>query len=572
MLFISITKNNQEQLHMRQLFKSNVFLKSVIAGSLSLCLMSPVSASDRPSEEEASAFLMAASFGPTQDSIREVVNNGYSAWFRDQTRIRINTILSETNPTFADTSTFRWETIPRQVWFDRAVNGRDQLRQRAAWALSQIFVVSTESREVTFKSHLHASYMDIMQRGAFGNFRDILGDVTYSPLMGEWLTYIGNERENPETGSMPDENYAREIMQLFTIGLVELNNAGNPRNDPPRETYTQDDVIELSQVFTGLWWADLPFGEGETRIARRNIDIQPMVMHNAFHDRTPKTFLGTTIPGGIRGNASINRALDHLFAHRNVAPFISRQLIQRMTTSNPTNGYVRRVVRAFNTGNYTLPDGDEIGSGERGDMEAVFAAIIFDVQARRADRVDNEQFGKVREPLIRFLHWARASNINRVRVLSDSNFDRDGTTTTLGQNPYRAESVFNFFRPGFVAAGTTTADQGLLAPELQIVTSATAINYPNFMQEHVLRDNNANWNPRYNDQIRLANDPEALTEHLDLVMTGGRMTTRTKQAVRETIESVEIRGNARARDRQLRDRVQLAMLLTVNSQEYNTQQ
>ena len=557
---------------MRQLFKSNVFLKSVIAGSLSLCLMSPVSASDRPSEEEASAFLMAASFGPTQDSIREVVNNGYSAWFRDQTRIRINTILSETNPTFADTSTFRWETIPRQVWFDRAVNGRDQLRQRAAWALSQIFVVSTESREVTFKSHLHASYMDIMQRGAFGNFRDILGDVTYSPLMGEWLTYIGNERENPETGSMPDENYAREIMQLFTIGLVELNNAGNPRNDPPRETYTQDDVIELSQVFTGLWWADLPFGEGETRIARRNIDIQPMVMHNAFHDRTPKTFLGTTIPGGIRGNASINRALDHLFAHRNVAPFISRQLIQRMTTSNPTNGYVRRVVRAFNTGNYTLPDGDEIGSGERGDMEAVFAAIIFDVQARRADRVDNEQFGKVREPLIRFLHWARASNINRVRVLSDSNFDRDGTTTTLGQNPYRAESVFNFFRPGFVAAGTTTADQGLVAPELQIVTSATAINYPNFMQEHVLRDNNANWNPRYNDQIRLANDPEALTEHLDLVMTGGRMTTRTKQAVRETIESVEIRGNARARDRQLRDRVQLAMLLTVNSQEYNTQQ
>ena len=557
---------------MRQLFKSNVFLKSVIAGSLSLCLMSPVSASDRPSEEEASAFLMAASFGPTQDSIREVVNNGYSAWFRDQTRIRINTILSETNPTFADTSTFRWETIPRQVWFDRAVNGRDQLRQRAAWALSQIFVVSTESREVTFKSHLHASYMDIMQRGAFGNFRDILGDVTYSPLMGEWLTYIGNERENPETGSMPDENYAREIMQLFTIGLVELNNAGNPRNDPPRETYTQDDVIELSQVFTGLWWSDLPFGEGETRIARRNIDIQPMVMHNAFHDRTPKTFLGTTIPGGIRGNASINRALDHLFAHRNVAPFISRQLIQRMTTSNPTNGYVRRVVRAFNTGNYTLPDGDEIGSGERGDMEAVFAAIIFDVQARRADRVDNEQFGKVREPLIRFLHWARASNINRVRVLSDSNFDRDGTTTTLGQNPYRAESVFNFFRPGFVAAGTTTADQGLLAPELQIVTSATAINYPNFMQEHVLRDNNANWNPRYNDQIRLANDPEALTEHLDLVMTGGRMTTRTKQAVRETIESVEIRGNARARDRQLRDRVQLAMLLTVNSQEYNTQQ
>ena len=557
---------------MRHRLKSSVFLKSIVAGSLSLCLINPTFATDRPSQEEASAFLMSASFGPTQSSIQEVVNNGYSAWFRDQTRIRINTILSDTNPTFADTSTFRWETIPRQVWFDRAVNGRDQLRQRAAWALSQIFVVSTESREVTFKSHLHASYMDIMQRGAFGNFRDILGDVTYSPLMGEWLTYIGNERENPETGSMPDENYAREIMQLFTIGLVELNNAGNPRNDPPRETYTQDDVIELSQVFTGLWWSDLPFGEGETRIARRNIDIQPMVMHNAFHDRTPKTFLGTTIPGGIRGNASINRALDHLFAHRNVAPFISRQLIQRMTTSNPTNGYVRRVVRAFNTGNYTLPDGDEIGSGERGDMEAVFAAIIFDAQARRADRVDNEQFGKVREPLIRFLHWARASNINRVRVLSDSNFDRDGTTTTLGQNPYRAESVFNFFRPGFVAAGTTTADQGLLAPELQIVTSATAINYPNFMQEHVLRDNNANWNPRYNDQIRLANDPEALTEHLDLVMTGGRMTTRTKQAVRETIESVEIRGNARARDRQLRDRVQLAMLLTVNSQEYNTQQ
>ena len=557
------------------LHMSNKFFTYIAAGSLSLCLMTSAFANDRPSAVEASEFLQSASFGPTQESIDDVVQRGYSNWFRRQQRLPINTILSETNPTFRDRTNRLWESVPRSIWYDRAVFGEDQLRQRAAFALSQIFVVSTAPRDLAFKSHLHARYMDIMQEGAFGNFRDLLEEVTYSGLMGEWLTYIGNEPADPATGAMPDENYAREIMQLFTIGLVELNQNGTTRGNTPIETYTQTDVSELSKVFTGLWWADRPFGEDprgiNPRIAERSVDIQRMVMHNEFHDRTRKNFLGASLPGGARGNRSIRLALDHLFEHRNVAPFITKQLIQRMTTSNPSNSYVRRVADTFDSGRYTLPDGSQVGNGERGDMTAVFAAILFDPHARRASRLDDPTYGKVREPLIRFLHWARASDINRVRVLGDDNF-RNGGTDAIGQTPFRSLSVFNFFRPGFVASGTNTANQGLVAPELQIINTATAINYPNFMEDHVMRDDGDNWVGSYEDQLAFAGNTDALLDHIDLTMTSGRMTNRTRNFIRAAVDDVEVRGNQARRNEALRNRVQIAMLLVVNSQEYNTQQ
>ena len=525
---------------------------------------------DSPTAAEASAFLQSASFGPSLDSINQLVSTGYSDWFRAQQSLRIDTILSDTNPNFADRSNSNWETVPRQVWYERAVNGPDQLRQRAAFALSQILVASTEPRDWLFKSHLHARYMDIMQEGAFGNFRDLLEEVTYSGMMGEWLTYIGNEKADPETGALPDENYAREIMQLFTIGLIELNQDGSPRDNPPQETYSAEDVSQLSRVFTGLWWADRPFGRdtrsGNTREAERNVDIQRMVMHDDYHSMESKSFLGQTIPANTRGDASISQALDVVFNHPNTAPFIGKQLIQRLTTSNPAGAYVERVANAFDSGSFVLPDGGRVGSGDRGDMAAVFAAIIFDPEAHNPERFTSETYGKVREPLIRFLHWARATDISRVRVQGENNFRNGATDNTLGQTPFRSDTVFNFFRPGFVAGGTVTASRNLVAPELQIISSTTAITYPNFMALHILRDSGANWLASYDDQMDVANDTDDLIEHLDLVMTRGRMTDRTKQAIADAVNEVAPNNN-NAR----RNRIQMAMLMVVNSQEFSTQ-
>ena len=533
---------------------------------------------DSPSSaEEAAAFLIQSTFGPTEETIEELQSMGYSNWFRAQQSIPIDYFLDNTNPTYADTSTFRWELVPRTLWFQRAIRSEDQLRRRAAFALSQIFVVSTESRDISFKSHLHSQYIDIMQEGVFGNFRDLLNDVTYSPFMGFWLTYLGNEKANEETGTAPDENYARELMQLFTIGLIELNTSGQPDLSTGQEveTYDTQDVSELAKVFTGLWW-DLTdgFGIGVSRPAVAERDTLPMVMFEEYHSPEAKTFLGHTIPAGTSGNESIKQALDVLFAHKNVAPFIGKQLIQRMTTSNPSDAYVHRVSAAFNNGIYTLPDGTQVGSGERGDMAPVWAAILFDPDARDPDRYTVRSWGKVREPLIRFLHWARVAGDVNPQIINDTNFSRDGTTNTLGQNPYRANSVFNFYRPGFSAPGTSTGNNGLVAPELQITTSTTIINYPNLMQQYVLRSNGNNWTGSYANQISIADDPGTLTDYLNLVMTGGRMTDRTWARVFDTISSIDptTGNNANEINELLRYRVQLGMLLTVNSPEYNTQQ
>ena len=523
---------------------------------------------------------MSASFGPTEDSINELVDMGFSEWFVRQQQMPVNSILDDTNPNFRDTTNQLWETVPREVWYERAIYGEDQLRQRAAFALSQIFVVSTEPRNWLFKSHLHARYMDILQEGVYGNFRDLMQNVTYSPLMGEWLTYVGNEKADERTGNAPDENYAREIMQLFTIGLLELDDSGEPRLNGAGEvieTYDTEDVSELAKVFTGLWWDDVHVAlvTGISRPAVRSTRHQAdgNVRRISILQR-PKSFLGHTIPAGTGGNESISQALDVLFEHQNVGPFIGKQLIQRLTTSNPSPDYVNRVTNAFNQGNFTLPDGTIVGSGERGDMAPVWAAILFDSEARSDARFLDNTYGKVREPIIRWVHWARIAGDVEPDMLSDRDLRLDGTQRILGQNPFRSNSVFNFYRPGFRAGGSITAANGLVAPELQITTSTTAVNYPNFIMEYIFRDRgNDGWIGSYVDQVVLADDADELIDYLNLTMTAGRMTERTKDAVRETINSVDVSSNNNnRRNNALRDRVQLAMLLVATSQEFNTQQ
>ncbi|MEO1311707.1 MAG: DUF1800 family protein [Pseudomonadota bacterium] len=368
----------------------------------------PLAAAQRPDQAEAARFLTQASFGPTMDEIETVSIYGYEQWIADQYGRPSRSHLQRMRALeIANGGEIRDEDAYESFWED-AIYGRDQLRQRAAFALSQLMVISTNNDEIRGRPLTLASYMDVMLLDAFGNYRELLEDVTYSPAMGIYLTYLQNRRADEERGRVPDENYAREVMQLFSIGLVELDNTGEPLlagGGVQIETYDNDDITELAKVFTGLSWNGDDFWDRDERAADHQ--YAPLKAFEEEHSPESKTFLDAFIPENTSTEESIRIALDTLFNHPNTAPFVSKQLIQRMVTSNPTPAYVGRVAAAFDAGVYTGPSGRAFGSGERGDLRAVWAAILLDEEARDPTYVADPGYGKVREPVVRFAHWAR---------------------------------------------------------------------------------------------------------------------------------------------------------------------
>ncbi|MEM9571914.1 MAG: DUF1800 family protein [Pseudomonadota bacterium] len=550
----------------------------------------PPQAPAKPEAVEASRFLFAASFGPTEGSISELSQLGYSEWIQAQYSLPMTSIVEAAWPKVSERTGWRGEHwAPISEFYESAILGDDQLRQRATYALSQILVISSDNDDlVKSDGEGLARYIDILQEGAFGNYRDLLEDVTYSPIMGEYLTFAGNRKADPDMGSAPDENYAREIMQLFTIGLYELNLDGTLKLDDqgrPIETYSTEDITELSKVFTGLWWEGLPFGELRANRTQQ-ASINRMVMHEDQHSPSAKTFLGETVSGSLNGNETISAALDVLFEHPNVAPFLSRQLIQRMTTSNPSPAYVERVAIAFESGAYQLPNGTQVGTGERGDLRAVWPAILLDEEFIDAPSNGNSTFGKVKEPVLRFTQWARMAGVSDVKIFEREDegtgllidpivMDRnDGAK--LGQRPFTAPSVFNFYRPGYTAPGTESANAGMVAPELQITNETAVVQYANFMYNVVLRDIGDGGTAGeygivgdYSSEIELAEDPEALISRLDLLLTAGEMTEATKTRLRTLILSIDVQEADR--EKWLRERVQRAILLTVLSPEFLVQ-
>lgn len=248
-----------------------------------------------------------------------------------------------------------------------------------------------------------------------------------------------------------------------------------------------------------------------------------------------------------------------------------------MVTSNPSPAYVERVVTAFETGSFTLPDGAVVGSGRRGDMPPVWAAILLDREALDPNNDFDTTFGKVREPVVRFAHWARAFDVNEVDTVTEGFVRGSNRSDRLGQRPYYSPSVFNFFRPGYSAAGSNTAAAGLVAPELQITDANTVIGYANFMNRYVSRDapgqNTPGFVAAYADEIALADDPDALVEHLNLVLMAGAMRNTTRQRLIDAVTSVSINTSSEADEtRTRRDRVQAAVLLAVTSPEFLVQQ
>ena len=522
--------------------------------------------SETLTRSEASRFLTQATFGPTQGSVTELVNAGPSAWISSEFSKPHESLLEQVLRDENAGVDVGPDQLAETFWA-RSVQSDDQLRQRVGYALSQIIVVSYNDAEIQTRPVAMANYMDIMAAGAFGNFRQLLENVTYSPAMAIYLTYLQNQKADADREVVPDENYAREVMQLFTIGLLELQQNGEPRLDGSGnviETYDNGDVTELAKVFTGLSWA----GRSEFLGRPDDIDAEysPLVMFDEEHSPEAKSFLGRTIPAGTGGDRSIEIALDTLFNHPNTAPFVSRQLIQRLVTSNPSPAYVARVADAFDAGVFTMPNGQNAGGGQRGDMRAVVAAILLDDEARDPAMMSDPTFGKIREPVIRFTNWARAFNVRRTRTGDAQELRDTRFSTRLSQQAYRSPSVFNFYRPGFVAPGSQSAAAGLVGPELQITTASSVTGYTNFMEGFITRDiTETNYVPDYAAELALADDPAALVSHLNRLLAYGALRTPTRNRIIEAVEAITQGSDGFTRDEV---RVHVAVLFVLSSSDF----
>ncbi|MEI6283161.1 MAG: DUF1800 family protein, partial [Alphaproteobacteria bacterium] len=461
-----------------------------------------------------------------------------------------------------------------ESFWQHAVQAPDELRQRVKFALSQIFVISLLDASVDVRGA--ASYYDMLGADAFGNFRTIMDDVTYHPMMGIYLTYMSNVKESGTR--TPDQNYAREFMQLMTIGLYKLNNDGSRQLDSggnPIPTYSQDDILGLSKVFTGLgWYSPSPTTSTFTGGSRDpNATIKPMIVYNQFHSISAKSFLGVTIPASTTADTAgdIKFALDTLFNQPNVGPFIAFRLIQQLVTSNPSPAYVARVASVFN----------DNGKGVRGDMAAVVTAILTDTTARdTATDVAAPNFGKLREPVVRLANWMRAFSVTS----QSGNWLMTSTSanTSLGASPLTSTSVFNFWPPGYAPPNTQIAANNLLSPEFQGVDEVTVVGYLNTMQGAIgngigsvpTGGTGADIQSAYTAEIAVATDANALADRTNLLLLYGQMSVTLRQRLIDAINGVTIPGGTATQaqiNAALLNRAKIAVMLTMASPDYLVQ-
>ncbi len=497
--------------------------------------------------EAASRFASQATFGMSFSAIDALARQGKEDWLDRQFSLPV----SNHAPIVADLvqrrdagefAAFEQDIeylilFRRLAWWHRTVTASDELRQRVAFALSEIFVVSDNVDDLIINPFALSGYYDTLLTHTFGNYRDLLHDVSLHPAMGIYLSHVNNRRSDPVNNIFPDENYAREVMQLFSIGLFELNIDGTNKldaNGQPIPTYSNVEIREFAKIFTGL-----SFGGSNAYFGNPIPSFQaPMRMFDAEHEPGPKNLLnGTVVSAGQTGTQDIEAAIDNLFNHPNVGPFIGKQLIQRLVTSNPSPAYVERVARAFNGDN----------SGVRGDMRAVVRAVLTDPEAAAASGT-GVGFGKLREPVVRY-----ASILRQFGASSSDGFiaNTGYFLQELGkQHPLSAPSVFNFFLPAHSPAGEI-ANAGLVAPEFQITTSNSIIGMSNLVEFMVVADfvtdapePFATVSLSYDDYVSVAGDVGELVDRLDLVLTAGTLDTGTRQAmvgVLSDIDDLDIR-------------------------------
>jgi len=519
------------------------FLRATGSAAFSPPAAPPALESTPLTAAEAGRFLIQTTFGPTQAEI-DALSGGtmadIHAWIDAQMSLPMSSHLDATQN---DYERFTQPLGPKYhlnqqnrhaAWWGIAVNGRDQLRQRVAFALSQIFVVSENQAILFDRAAGVAAYNDLLAGHAFGNFRQLLEAVSVSPVMGVFLSHLRNAKATD--GTRADENYARELMQLFTIGRTLLHPDGTQKLDASGRTipaYDEATVKEMARVFTGWGFAS---AEAAPNFRTSPGDyFQPMRLYPEFHDDGAKTIVsGRFLPAGQGGRSDLKATLDALFEHPNLAPFFSRLLIQRLVTSNPSPGYIHRVARVF----------ADNGRGVRGDLGAVVRAVLTDYEARSTVAAARNRSGKLREPVLRVTAMLRGlnggSNSGRLTVPVS-------TTEAMAQTPLRAPSVFSFFEPDYVRPGSL-ANAGLYSPEFQTLTAATLVTLTNVFQIYLNTRVSADPNDQMlvvrpgTGELEFARDAARLVERLEARLTGGALPRAVKERIVRMLDGFPV-GN-----------------------------
>jgi Protein of unknown function (DUF1800) len=489
--------------------------------------------------KDAARFLAQATMGTKKPDIIQVQGlGGYENWLNNQFTLPYPTM----NVTWLFLKKFNIE----QYKFDPGpfyqsnwrlmIGSIGQLRQRIVFALSNIFVINGNSLNMAWPAFAAGNFADVLQLNAFANFRTLLEKITLTSAMGSYLNMRGNYKADPSRSTEPDENYARELLQLFTIGLYELNQDGTLKlsGGKPIETYTQKDVSGLARVLTG-WDCD------DSKPENHRL---PMKHYPDRHELGAKTFLGLTIPAGTNGPTSLKMALDHIFSHANVGPFLALGLIKRLVTSNPSPAYVTRVSSVFSNN----------GAGVRGDMKAVISAVLLDPEARALPA--SPYGGKQREEILRFTAWARALQVRSADTQWSFYID-------LSQMPYRSPSVFNFFRPSYTPPQSDLSNQNLVAPEFQLTNETTVFQYINTVGGLGYGSIGPSCVASYNAFTPLARNTKALLDEVNLVIAAGQVSDARISEFAAAIEQIGISNL----DGQL-ERVKAAITLVMTAPEF----
>ncbi len=543
--------------------------------------------------DDAARFLEQATFGATDSDIHDVSMNGFQWWLNQQFAVpptpmepAVEQAVMLNNPPcaagnltcnaalFVQNSSDEW--LVQDAFWQQSLTAPDQLRQRVKYALSQLFVISSNnSTAIQSMPRGEASYYDMLGNDAFGNFQQLLHDVTLSPMMGQFLSMLMNDKGNATTD--PDENYAREVMQLFTIGLWQLNNDGTQQldgNGNPIPTYSNTDVMGLAAVFTGFSW-NVPGDDGDDAWSNCCMyvgpgygeELLPMQSYPSHHSTVEKDFLGVTIPasGSPDPEGDLTTALNTLFNHPNLPAFFSKQMIQHLVTSNPSPAYVNRVAQVF------IND----GTGTRGNLQAVITAILLDPEAREsATYVGNPQYGKVREALLRYTEWARAFSAQSATGSYNLGSTED-PIYGLGEMWLRSPTVFNWFSPLYTPPNSPIEQANLLSPEMQMTNVSTVVGYINYLQSAIGSNSTSGSDvfASYATEMSLAATPDQLVDRLNLLLMSGQMSSNLYNEILSAVNAIPIpSGDQNAINAALLSRAQTAIYLTVASPDFAAQQ
>ncbi|AMN50029.1 hypothetical protein AK823_09210 [Psychrobacter sp. P2G3] len=512
----------------------------------------------------AARFLQQAQFSSTKAEIKDLKSIGINQWLNRQFSMPVeitayNWLLQQGH----NTKKNKYSDRPGDwMAWQQLLSSKDTLRKRMALALSEILVLSSEQLSLPHRGFAIGAYWDLLNKYAFGSFRDLLKSVTLNLGMGAYLDLRHSRRAN-DRGRRPDENYAREVMQLFTIGLVELNLDGTPKlhNGEPIETYTQETVTNIARALTG-WTVD-----NRSNVTKSDTYVEftrnPMINIPSRHDTRSASFFGVTVPEGSNGEQALEIVIDTLFNHSNVGPFISKQLIQRLVTSNPSPDYVSRVATIFNSND----------KGERGNLKSVLQAILTDKEARILPKEHKPTIGKVREPMIRLIQWVHTFTNRR----SISGEWMISTTISrkwgLGQSPLRAPSVFNFFDADYAPNTDDFTRNGIVAPELQLHNVTSTVSYINYIKRIIEKgvlygfiETIIEIAPNYDEEMKLHDQPKKLVEHLKLTLCAGQMSHKTTSLIISALNELTD-DSPRGKE----NRVHLAILMTMVSPDYLVQ-